>query len=98
MGAGRRPKSRLPVTAAGVRAGAHCATHEIVGVLPPGLHLPQPLPEQPTLLDLVAAVSEVARGEDETVSIVRNLLDSGRVRLRGQFRGIHLRAKELSED
>lgn len=67
-------------------------------IQPPRLQLPEQLPEQPTLLDLVAAVSEVARGEDETVSIVRNLLDSGRVRLRGQFRGIHLRAKDPLED
>ena len=67
-------------------------------IQPPRLSLLDPLPEQPTLLDLVAAVSEVARGEDETVSIVRNLLDTGRVRLRGQFRGIHLREKDPLAD
>ncbi len=49
------------------------------------------VPARPTLLDLVAAVSEVAAGEEETVEIVARLLDSGRVRLRGQFREIHLR-------
>ena len=56
----------------------------------PGARVPR-VPERPTLLDLVAAVSEVAEGEDETVAIVAHLLDSGRVRLRGQFREIHLR-------
>jgi hypothetical protein len=45
-----------------------------------------------TLLDLVAAASEVASGERETVEIVTRLLASGRVRLAGAFRECHLRA------
>jgi len=43
-----------------------------------------------TLLDLVAAASEVASGEEETVAIVRGLLASGRIRLAGAFRECHL--------
>ena len=45
---------------------------------------------RPTLLDLVAAVTEVAEGEDETVAIVVALLRSGRVRLAGNFRECHV--------
>ena len=44
------------------------------------------------MLDLVAAASEVASGEQETVAIVVYLLASGRVRLAGAFRECHLRA------
>lgn len=50
---------------------------------------PQPLPvaQELTLLDLVRVVGEVARNEDEVVATVLHLLRSGRVRLRGNFRG-----------
>ena len=44
-----------------------------------------------TLLDLVAAASEVASGDEETVAIVAQLLASGRIRLAGAFRECHLR-------
>jgi hypothetical protein len=40
-----------------------------------------------TLLDLVAAVSEVAKTEAEVVATVQHLINSGRVRLVGHFRG-----------
>jgi hypothetical protein len=49
-----------------------------------------PGPEPLTLLDLVAAVAEFARSEDEVVRTVEHLLQSGRVILVGQFRGDHL--------
>jgi hypothetical protein len=43
---------------------------------------------QTTLLELVAAVSEVARNEAELVATVVDLLESGRARLTGNFRDI----------
>jgi hypothetical protein len=44
-----------------------------------------------TLLDLVAAVAEVADSEDEVVATVRHLINSGQVRLVGHFRGADVR-------
>lgn len=44
-----------------------------------------------TLLDLVAAVAAVAGSEDEVVATVRHLINSGRVRLIGHFRGADVR-------
>jgi len=41
-----------------------------------------------TLLELVAAVSEVARSEAELVATVLDLVESGRARLTGNFRDI----------
>jgi hypothetical protein len=41
-----------------------------------------------TLLELVRAVSEVARDEDELVTTVLDLLESGRAKLIGNFRDI----------
>jgi hypothetical protein len=43
---------------------------------------------QTTLLELVRAVSEVARDETEIVAVVVDLLQSGRARLVGSFRGL----------
>jgi len=40
-----------------------------------------------TLLELVRAVSEVARDEREIVAVVVDLLDRGKARLVGNFRG-----------
>ncbi len=40
-----------------------------------------------TLLELVQAVSEVARTDQEVVATVLHMLRSGSVRLRGSFRG-----------
>lgn len=39
-----------------------------------------------TLLDLVRAISEVTDDDHEIVATVQHLLDSGRVRLTGNFR------------
>ncbi len=43
-----------------------------------------------TLLDLVWAVSEAADSEAEVVATVLHLIESGRVRLCGSFRGAGL--------
>ncbi len=43
-------------------------------------------PEQVTLLELVRAVSEVTDDDREVVATVRHMLQSGRVRLCGNFR------------
>ena len=40
-----------------------------------------------TLLDLVKAVSDQARGEAEVIATVVYLVNSGRVRLCGNFKG-----------
>jgi hypothetical protein len=42
-------------------------------------------PETLTLLDLVAAVSEAASSEEEVVAAVHHLIESGRVKLVGNF-------------
>jgi hypothetical protein len=39
-----------------------------------------------TLLELIAAVSEVSESEQETLATVTYMLNSGRVRLSGSFR------------
>lgn len=52
---------------------------------------PQPTREIMTLLDLVAAVAAVADTEDEVIATVRHLINSGRVRLVGHFRGADVR-------
>ena len=46
---------------------------------------------QLTLLDLIEAVAEVTDSEAEQVSVVAPLVNSGRVRLTGNFRGAQLR-------
>jgi hypothetical protein len=42
-------------------------------------------PEVLTLLDLVAAVADAARSEQEVIETVRSLLTSGKVKLVGEF-------------
>lgn len=42
-------------------------------------------PEILTLLDLVAAVADVAETEEEVVATIRHLVESGRVHLVGNF-------------
>jgi hypothetical protein len=42
-------------------------------------------PETLTLLDLVAAVAEAASSEEEVVAAVHHLIESGRVKLVGNF-------------
>jgi hypothetical protein len=44
---------------------------------------PRPL----TLLELIDAVSEVSESEQEVVATVTYMLNSGRIRLAGSFRG-----------
>jgi hypothetical protein len=44
-----------------------------------------------TLLDLVAAISDSAESEAEVIATVRQLVNSGRVRLIGSFRGADVR-------
>ena len=43
-------------------------------------------PQPVTLLELIAAVSEVSESEQETLATVTYMLNSGRVRLSGSFR------------
>ena len=45
------------------------------------------MPAESTLLDLVTAVSEYAATESEVVATIVHLVNSGRVRLCGNFRG-----------
>jgi hypothetical protein len=44
-------------------------------------------PSETTLLELVRAIGEVTDDEGEVVATVMQMLDSGRVRLCGNFRG-----------
>ncbi|HME73306.1 MAG TPA: hypothetical protein VKM54_26075 [Myxococcota bacterium] len=46
-----------------------------------------PLARESTLLELVCVVNEFAASEAEVVATVTHLVRSGRVRLRGNFRG-----------
>jgi hypothetical protein len=57
-----------------------------------GAHLEDDMETQSqlTLLDLIEAVAEVTDSEAELVSVVRHLVNSGRVRLIGNFRGAHI--------
>ncbi len=43
-----------------------------------------------TLLELVHAISESADSEDEIMAAVMHMLESGQVRLRGNFSAAHL--------
>jgi len=45
---------------------------------------------QTTLLDLVTAVSDVADNENEVIATVVHLVNSGAVRLCGNFRGARI--------
>jgi hypothetical protein len=45
---------------------------------------------QTTLLDLVTAVNEVSNNEDEVIATVVHLVNSGAVRLCGNFRGARI--------
>ena len=58
----------------------------------PLLDLPEEgeAPRDLTLLELVRAVGDVTEDEREIVATVLHLLRSGRVRLRGNFRGAPL--------
>jgi hypothetical protein len=41
-----------------------------------------------TLLELVEAVNDVTSSDDEVVATVRHMLQTGRIRLCGNFRGV----------
>jgi hypothetical protein len=41
-----------------------------------------------TLLELVEAVNDVTSNDDEVVATVRHMLQTGRIRLCGNFRGV----------
>ena len=47
----------------------------------------RPMAHESTLLELVCVVNEFATSEAEVVATVAHLVRSGRVRLRGNFRG-----------
>jgi len=47
-----------------------------------------------TLLDLVTCIGEVTRDDREVVATVVALVNSGRVRLTGNFRGAHISLDE----
>jgi len=47
---------------------------------------PSDEPQPMTLLELIAAVSDVSETEQETLATVTYMLNSGRVRLSGSFR------------
>jgi hypothetical protein len=51
------------------------------------LDLPDNLPESLTLLELVYAISAIAQDDKVVVKTVVKMLASGRVQLRGNFRG-----------
>ena len=51
------------------------------------LCLPDDLPESLTLLELVYAISAIAEDDRIVVDTVVSILTSGRVQLRGNFRG-----------
>jgi len=48
-----------------------------------------------TLLDLISAVSEHARSEAEVIATVVYLVNSGKVRLAGNFRGARFALEEF---
>jgi hypothetical protein len=48
-----------------------------------------------TLLDLVTCISEVTRDDREVVATVVDLINSGRVRLTGTFRGARIALDEV---
>jgi len=53
------------------------------------------MPAECTLLDLVTAVSEYARTESEVIATVVHLVNSGTVRLCGNFRGARFDLRDV---
>ena len=51
-----------------------------------------------TLLDLVSAVANFARSDRELIATVAYMVNSGRVRLCGNFKGIRFDLDALAED
>lgn len=54
------------------------------------------IPKECTLLDLLWSVNEVTEDEREAVATVASLINSGRVRLCGNFAGAKIRLSDLS--
>ena len=52
----------------------------------PSVEYPEPEPEPMTLLELVNAVVDSASSDEEAAATILHLLESGQVRLVGQFR------------
>ncbi|MCW5889970.1 MAG: hypothetical protein KIT14_05400 [bacterium] len=50
-----------------------------------------------TLLDLVTAVGEAARSEEEVVATIVHLVNSGAVRLCGNFRGVRFDTNSVAD-
>jgi hypothetical protein len=53
--------------------------------------------QQTTLLDLVQAVSEYAQSDEEIVATVAALINSGQVRLCGNFAGARIDLREMPD-
>jgi hypothetical protein len=51
-----------------------------------------------TLLDLVTKVTEYARSEEEVIATVAYMVNSGRVRLCGNFKGARFDLGALTDD
>jgi len=51
-----------------------------------------------TLLDLVSAVAKYARSEEEVIATVAYMVNGGRVRLCGNFKGARFDLDALAED
>ena len=51
-----------------------------------------------TLLDLVSAVTEYARSDKEVIATVAYMVNSGRVRLCGNFKGARFDLDALTDD
>jgi hypothetical protein len=51
-----------------------------------------------TLLDLVNAVEKCARSDEEVIATVAHMVNSGRVRLCGNFKGARFDLDALTDD
>ena len=51
-----------------------------------------------TLLDLVTEVTEYAHSDEELIATVAYMVNSGRVRLCGNFKGAHFDLDALTDD
>jgi len=51
-----------------------------------------------TLLDLVSAVAKYARSDQEVIATVAYMVNSGRVRLCGNFKGVRFDLDAVGED
>ena len=56
------------------------------------------MPRDVTMLDLVSAVAKYARSDREVIATVAYMVNSGRVRLCGNFKGSRFDLNALAED